>query len=116
MNVDHGLSQRHVETVRRILATYADHITQVDLFGSRAMGNYRPNSDIDIVLHGDIPEQYIDRLSTLFDESNLPVSVDVKGYEYMSRSPLKRHVDRVRLCLFTQDELRAARQHIEPMR
>ena len=108
MKLDHGLSQRQVETVRDILSTYADHITRVDIFGSRAMGKHRPNSDIDLVLHGDIPEKYIDRLWTLFHESNLPVSVDVKGYNQIAHSALAEHVDKVRECLFTQDDLKAA--------
>ena len=110
MNFDHGLTDRHIETMRAILATYADHILQVNLFGSRATGNYRPNSDIDLVLHGDVPEEYIDRLWTLFSESNLPVSVDVKGYDHISYPPFKRHIETVQKCLFTQEDLKSGRE------
>ena len=106
MTTDHGLSQKHLETIKRVLAPWAEHIAQVDLFGSRATGSYRPNSDVDLVLHGDLPEKHIDRLWTLFHESNLPFSVDVKGYESITYLPLKMHVDRVRKLLFTQSDLK----------
>ena len=108
MAADHGLTEGQVETIRRILAAYADRISGVDLCGSRAMGNYRPNSDVDIVLHGDIPEKSVARLQTLFIESSLPVSVDVARYDLISYAPLRAHVDKVRKRLFTQNDLKAA--------
>ena len=103
---NHGLSRQQVETIKRILATYANEITQVDLFGSRATGSYRPNSDVDLLLHGSLTEEPIDRLWTLFHESNLPFSVDVKGYELTTYPPLKIHMDKVRKRLFTQQALK----------
>ncbi len=104
---DHGLSQRQMETVKRILATSADSITHVDLFGSRVTGRHRPQSDIDLVLHGDVTEADIDRLWTLFHDSNLPVSVDVASYRHTTYAPLRSHMDRVGKRLFTGDQLRA---------
>lgn len=106
MVLDHGLSTRQLETIRGILAPYARHITKVALFGSRATGNYRRNSDVDLVLYGDLEEGGIDRLWTLFSESNLPFSVDVKGYELINYRPLKEHIDQVGKLLFTQGDLR----------
>ena len=41
MEFDHGLSTRHLETIRRILAPYSGRINRVALFGSRATGNFR---------------------------------------------------------------------------
>ena len=106
MELDHGLSPRHLKTIRGILAPFASRITHVSLFGSRAMGNYRVNSDIDLVLYGDLEEASINRLWTLFDESSLPFAVDVKGYGLIEYAPLKEHIDRVGKVLFTQRELR----------
>ena len=106
MELDHGLSPKQLETIRGILAPYACRITRVALFGSRAMGNYRQNSDVDLVLYGDLEEECVDRLWTLFSESSLPFSVDVKGYELIRYPPLKEHIDRVGRVLFTQGELK----------
>lgn len=105
--MDHGLTVKQLRTIRRILASYADVITQVDLFGSRATGACRPDSDIDLVLHGQLDERTIDRLWTLFHESNLPVAVDVMSYDLTTYRPLRAHMDEVRQPLFTQQELKA---------
>ena len=48
--VDHGISEAALKTIRTVLATCSDEITQVDLFGSRAVGRHRRNSDIDLVV------------------------------------------------------------------
>lgn len=95
-DVDHGLSSRQLATVRRILERWANRITAVDVFGSRATGAWRPNSDLDLLLHGDIDHRAIDRLWTLFHESNLPFAVDVTGYDLTTHEPLREQMDRVR--------------------
>ena len=105
--MDHGLTTKQLGTIKRILAPYADIITQVDLFGSRATGVCRSNSDIDLLLHGRLDEKTVDRLWTLFHESNLPVPVDVTSYELTTYPPLKAHMDEVRQPLFTQQDLKA---------
>ena len=108
--IDHGLVDEELETIRVVLANFADEITQVDLFGSRATGNYRGNSDVDLVVHGDVRDATVDRLRTLFNESNLPVSVDVASYESMTYRPLKAHVDAVRQCLFSAQDIRQGKK------
>lgn len=96
----HGLSPRQLAAIRRILQPWAARITAVEIFGSRATGNHRPNSDLDLLLHGDLDQRAIDRLWTLFHESNLPFAVDVSSYDLISHEPLREHVDRVRRPLF----------------
>jgi predicted nucleotidyltransferase len=105
---EHGLTPRQMETMKSILAPYADVITRVDLFGSRATGAYRPNSDIDLMLRGPVGEQVVNRLWTLFAESSLPFKVDVKSEALTVYPPLKAHVEAVCKPLFTQQELQAA--------
>ena len=103
--MNHGLSDRQLTVLKQILALYAEEIASVDLFGSRATGNYRPNSDVDLVVRGTLKEKQIDRLWTLFHESNLPFSVDVKSYELTTYPPLKAHMDKACKTLFTQQDL-----------
>ena len=98
--LDHGLSPRQLATIRRILEPWADRITAIEVFGSRATGAYRPNSDLDLLLHGDLDQRAIDRFWTLFHESNLPFAVDVTSYDLTIHEPLREHMDRVRRPLF----------------
>jgi predicted nucleotidyltransferase len=100
-----GLSAAQRATLRRILSEFADGIERVDLFGSRATGGHRPNSDLDLALHGALSEAEVDRLWTLLHESNLPFSVDVKSYAQTRYAPLRAHMDQVRKTLFTHEDL-----------
>jgi predicted nucleotidyltransferase len=99
--------------MRRILAEFADEIERVDIFGSRASGAWRPNSDVDLVLHGAVSEATVDRLWTLFQECSLPFSVDVKSYEQTRYAPLRAHMDAVCRTLFTHEELMGEKAAIE---
>jgi predicted nucleotidyltransferase len=103
--LNHGLTNAQLKKIKDILSSEAHTITRVDLFGSRAKGTYRFNSDIDLVLHGSIDEKAVDRLWTKFAESNLPFKVDVKAYALVNYPPLQAHMDQVCQILFTQADL-----------
>ena len=60
-----GLTADHRDLLREILATAGDRIDRVAVFGSRATGRYRPNSDLDLVLYGSADAADCDRLWTL---------------------------------------------------
>ena len=102
---DHGLTHEQLRIIHDILSSYADRIERVGLFGSRAKGTARKNSDIDIVLYGTLDDALIDRLWTLFDESSLVLKVDVNAYDRIAYPPLKAHIDAVMMPLFTQEDL-----------
>lgn len=103
--MDHGLSEQQLEIIQRILAQFADKIDRVGLFGSRAQGTHRPNSDIDLVVWGNIDEKTADRLWTLFNESSLALKVDVLVYAQITKAALKEHIDLVSVPLFTKADL-----------
>ena len=106
---DHGLSRNEIQTITKVLIQYWSKIEKVCLFGSRASGEFKDYSDIDIVLFGNIEEETVDRIYTLFDESMLGLSVDVKAYDHINYPPLKRHIENMAKILFTQDELKMSR-------
>ena len=88
----------------------------VGLFGSRATGTARPNSDVDLVVYGDIGQPVVDRLWTLFDESGLARTVDVVAYDLIEHPPLKAHIDAVMVPLFSRADLDAVAADQEPVR
>ena len=100
MSNDFGLSETQREVLRGILATLGDQFERVAVFGSRAERRHRLNSDLDLVLYGCADEAVCDRLQTLFQDSPLPFSVDVKSYASIEYLPLKAHIDSVALPLF----------------
>ena len=102
--MDFGLSTNQRETLRKILDTQRTRIEQVAVFGSRAQGRQRPNSDLDLVIYGNADETTCDRLWTLFQESSLPFSVDVKSYATIGYPPLKAHIDAAARLLFVRTD------------
>ena len=96
---NHGLSQPELSLIKNVLLTNVD-ITRVGVFGSRANGKYKDYSDIDLVLYGNLDERAISSINTLFDESSIGLSVDVKGYSTIEYPPLKRHIDESVRILF----------------
>ena len=47
-----GLLDRDIKYIRKALEKY-DEIEKAVIFGSRAMGNYKKGSDVDIAIDGD---------------------------------------------------------------
>lgn len=98
---DHfGLSATERELLRNILSSAAQRIERVAVFGSRATGRHRLNSDLDLVLYGSADEAICDRLWTLLQESSLPFSVDLVCYAAINNPALRAHIDAVARTLF----------------
>jgi predicted nucleotidyltransferase len=97
-----GLSDYTIETITTILSKRHD-IKEAILFGSRAKGNYREGSDIDLSLITDDSFGYHDllRLQGDFDDSNLPYYFDVNIFGKLSNNDLREHIIRVGKVLYT---------------
>jgi len=101
---NHGLTPAQLDRIKEILAPFAERLDRVVLFGSRASGTYRPSSDIDLALYGQIEEKDVDRLHSLFMESNLPVRVDVVKYQTINSVALKQHIEQAGVTLFEKED------------
>ncbi len=98
-----GLSDKTLETVRAILATCPE-LEKALVYGSRAMGNYRTGSDIDITLIGaQLNMDMLFKLVRLFDESNLPYMVDLSITANINNPNLIDHIKRVGQVLYQRD-------------
>jgi predicted nucleotidyltransferase len=97
----YGLSDKTLDTLELIFQKYSG-IRQAILYGSRAKGNYRNGSDIDLSLKTDNSFTRTDllRLAGDFDDSDMPYFVDVSIYDKLSNSDLKAHIDRVGKVLY----------------
>lgn len=102
------LDIRRERILRSVLEKFVHGIERVSLFGSHATGKARSNSDIDLVIYGSLSDVEIDRLWTLFDDSDLAVKVDVIAYRDDLYPPLKRHIDLVAKPLFNRADLTEA--------
>jgi len=72
-------------------------IDKVIIYGSRAKGNYRTGSDIDITLFGNnlTLDNSIYPLMDLLDDLYLPYTFDISIFEQIENQNLKDHINRV---------------------
>jgi len=97
----YGLSERTLNTLDSIFRKYSG-IKEVILYGSRAKGNYRAGSDIDITLKTTSVFCWNDllRISSDFDDSDMPYFVHVSIYDMLKNSDLTDHIDKVGKVLY----------------
>lgn len=101
------LTETERRELARVLRPFAKRIERVGVFGSRATGRARPNSDIDLVIYGDIDSDLENRIWTLLEDSSLAVTVDLAAYPLIRHAGLKAHIDATAATVFEQNELLA---------
>lgn len=73
-----GLSQPHwVLLTRLLLQPVKEAGGRVWIFGSRARGDYRQFSDLDVLIGGPITPSLISSIGEQLEESTLPIRVDL---------------------------------------
>jgi len=97
----YGLSDKTLGTLDSIFRKYPG-IKECILYGSRAKGNYRAGSDIDLSLKTGDDFGFTDllRIAGDFDDSDMPYFVDISIYGDISNPELKAHIDRVGKVLY----------------
>lgn len=75
----------HLQIVKEILSKYI-HDNEIYIFGSRANGNAKHTSDLDLFIKGSVPIELgiLAHLRYAFSESNLPYKVDVIDWSVIS--------------------------------
>lgn len=96
---NHGLDKLTVRRIVDLLAEYPE-IRRVILFGSRAKGNFRPGSDIDLCV--DAPGLNLSRqldIETRLDDLLLPWKIDLVHLQAIDNPALLEHIERVGVVL-----------------
>lgn len=76
-------------------------IKKAVLFGSRAKGNARTGSDIDLALFGDgLDSTDLAKLERDYEDLYLPWKFDVLIYDKVGNVNLKDHIDRVGVVVY----------------
>ena len=96
-----GLTDSEQEMIRAVLRRHTE-VTEARIFGSRAKGNFQPNSDIDLALLGNLSVSTIATIVGELDELPLPYTFDVQAYDAIRHPPLREHIDRVGKIFYSQ--------------
>ena len=81
-------------------------IREAYFYGSRAMGNYKKGSDIDIAIKGDnITYNNVVKLSSLLNEElPLPYFFDITHYESLNNDELRKQIDDIGVLIYSKDD------------
>ena len=95
-----GLKENTVEQIKIVFSTFPE-IEKVVLYGSRAIGNYKAGSDIDLTVLGmDINLSVINRISLKLDDLFLPYTFDLSVYNQINNPALINHIERVGIVFY----------------
>ena len=90
-----GLSESSIEKITDVLADFPD-VEKAVLYGSRAKGNYKPGSDIDLTLFGEgLDQRRCDQIAAALDDLLLPYMIDLSVYSLLHHPELEAHIERV---------------------
>ena len=72
-----------------------EEIEKAAIFGSRAIGNYKNGSDIDLAIYGSfITEETVSNLSVQLNEKlPIPYYFDIVHYDSLKHDGLRKHIE-----------------------
>lgn len=99
-----GLPDKTVALIRGILAGIPA-VKKAVIYGSRAKGNFRPGSDIDLSLYGEkLDLRILGEIAARLDESLIPYQVDLSIFDRLDHAGLREHIERVGLVFYQREE------------
>lgn len=96
---DLGLTKQELAEICSIFHCHPE-ISKVILFGSRAKGTSKPNSDIDLAVEGVSNDLQVEALAMELDELSLPYKFDVKSVNKIRNPALIDHINRVGINIY----------------
>lgn len=110
MNIDghkkqtFGLARITLDKLESVFHKH-DSIESVIIYGSRAKGNYKVGSDIDLTIKGSIlPFSELMQVEDQIDDLFLPYRVDLSQYETLKNTNLIDHINRVGVIIYNKDQ------------
>ena len=100
-----GLTKGNIAEVRAVLAGFA-HVEKVLVYGSRAKGDFKNGSDIDLALFGESlqREDLLKIGEILNEETVLPYFFDLLLFKNVENQRLKEHILRVGKVLYERKQ------------
>lgn len=94
-------------TVEKICAVFA-HFPEIEkaiLYGSRAKGNFKIGSDIDLTLCGEmLTPDLRSTIASELDDLLLPYTIDLSVFDDLNHAKLLEHIERVGVVFYERDK------------
>jgi uncharacterized protein len=100
MSALHGLSDEAVAKIRGVFSHFPE-VEKAVLYGSRAKGNAKPGSDIDLTLFGSrLDQAIVGRIDDELDDLLLPYRFDLSLFAHITHADLLQHIQRVGVAFY----------------
>jgi len=98
-----SLLDTDIDFIRLSLSKF-DEIEKAAIFGSRAKGNSKQGSDVDIAIWGDkVNFTTVSKLHAMLEEASpMPYLFDIVDYAHLSHKNLKEHIDRIGVVFYNK--------------
>lgn len=98
-----GLPEKALENMCKIFARHPE-IDQAILYGSRAMGNFKPGSDIDLTLIGEkVDLNLLLQVDNEIDDLLLPWMVDLSIFHNLENTELINHIETAGITIYKNE-------------
>jgi uncharacterized protein len=96
----YGLKTNELKQMQLVFKQYPS-INRVILYGSRAKGNYRPGSDIDLTVQGeDLDLSTLQKVEDDLDDLLLPYKLDLSLMKHIKNTELLDHIQRIGVVFY----------------
>jgi predicted nucleotidyltransferase len=100
----YGLNHTTVKKIHIVFASFPE-VEKAILYGSRAKGNFKPGSDIDLTLKGNrLTLSVINQIGLQLDELLLPYTFDISVFDHIKDPELLDHINRIGIEFYNKIE------------
>ena len=103
MTLRFGLKESTIENICAVFARYPQ-VEKAVLYGSRAKGNYKNGSDIDLTLYGGagFTLDVLYKIMNALDDLLLPYTIDLSIFNDISDPDVVKHIQRVGITFYAR--------------
>jgi predicted nucleotidyltransferase len=107
MSANHGLTNETVAQIHEVLAHHPE-VEKVVLYGSRAKGNFKPGSDVDLTVSGTgVTSKILSQIQDELEDGLLPYTFDISILAQITQADLLDHIRRVGVVFYEKKPLPA---------
>ncbi len=96
----YGLKDEHITMMNAVFRAHPE-VEKVILYGSRAKGNFKSGSDIDLTIKGEkLHLKELNRITSELDDLMLPWKIDLSLFHHIDNEDLIIHINRVGVVFY----------------
>ena len=100
--MNYGLKKETINKINTVFSRFPQ-LETVILYGSRARGNFKPGSDIDLTLKGtDLDLRLLNKIDIELDDLLLPYTIDLSIYSHIDNPDLLDHIKNIGTVFYSR--------------